>query len=75
MLAFFVPRRQPSLTLRTEREQCSYYVLVESTGFGRAFTPREVDMLKTFVEEAASLTSIILFVGTVAVWAQVIPQL
>jgi len=32
-------------------------------------------MLKTFVEEAAALTSIVLFVGTIAVWAQVIPQL
>ncbi len=32
-------------------------------------------MLRTFVEEAAALTSIALFVGMVAVWAQVIPQL
>lgn len=32
-------------------------------------------MLKTFVEEAASLASIVLFVGMVAIWAQVIPQL
>jgi hypothetical protein len=32
-------------------------------------------MLKVFVEEAAALTSITLFVGMVAVWAQVIPQL
>lgn len=31
-------------------------------------------MLKTFVEEAVSLASILLFVGTVAVWAQLIPQ-
>jgi hypothetical protein len=36
---------------------------------------REVAMLKMFVEEAAALTSVILFVGMVAVWAQVIPQL
>jgi len=35
----------------------------------------EADMLKVFVEEAAALTSITLFVGMVAVWAQVIPQL
>ena len=42
--------------------------------FSRALL-KEVDMLKTFVEEAVSLASIILFVGTVAVWAQVIPQL
>ena len=32
-------------------------------------------MLKVFIEEAAALTSITLFVGMVAVWAQVIPQL
>ncbi len=32
-------------------------------------------MLKVFVEEAAALTSITLFVGMVAVWAQVIQQL
>ena len=31
-------------------------------------------MLKTFVEEAAALTSIGLFVGMIAVWAQLIPQ-
>jgi hypothetical protein len=35
----------------------------------------EADMLKTFVEEAAALASIVLFVGMIAVWAQVIPQL
>jgi hypothetical protein len=32
-------------------------------------------MLKTFVEEAAALTSIGLFLGMVAVWAQLIPQM
>jgi hypothetical protein len=32
-------------------------------------------MLKLFIEEAAALASIALFVGMVAVWAQVIPQL
>lgn len=32
-------------------------------------------MLKVFVEEAAALASIALFVGMVAVWAQLIPQL
>jgi hypothetical protein len=36
---------------------------------------RERDMLKTFVEEAAALASIVLFVGMIAVWAQLIPQL
>jgi len=35
----------------------------------------EVFMLKTFVEEAAALASIALFVGMIAVWAQLIPQL
>jgi len=32
-------------------------------------------MLKVFVEEAAALASVTLFIGMVAVWAQVIPQL
>jgi hypothetical protein len=32
-------------------------------------------MLRTFVEEAASLTSIVLFVGMIAIWAQLISQL
>ena len=32
-------------------------------------------MLKTFVEEAAALASITLFVAMVAVWAELIPQL
>jgi hypothetical protein len=32
-------------------------------------------MLKIFIEEAAALTSIVLFVSMVAVWAQVLPQL
>jgi hypothetical protein len=32
-------------------------------------------MLKLFVEEAAALASITLFVGMIAVWAQLIPQL
>jgi len=32
-------------------------------------------MLKTFIEEAAALASIALFIGMIAIWAQVIPQL
>lgn len=32
-------------------------------------------MLKLFVQEAAALTSLVLFVGMIAVWAQVIPQM
>ncbi len=32
-------------------------------------------MLKTFVEEAAALASIVLFVGMVAIWAQVFAQI
>ena len=31
-------------------------------------------MLRMFVEEAAALASISLFVGMIAVWAQLIPQ-
>jgi hypothetical protein len=36
---------------------------------------KELIMLRTFVEEAAALASIALFVGMIAVWAQLIPQL
>jgi hypothetical protein len=39
------------------------------------FPYEEAGMLKIFVEEAAALTSIALFVGMIAVWAQLIPQL
>jgi len=35
----------------------------------------EQAMFRIFVEEAAALASITLFVGMVAIWAQVIPQL
>ena len=53
----------PRLTSRTNKEQCSSYVLEERA------------MIRTFVEEAAALASIVLFVGMIAVWAQLIPQL
>ena len=62
--SFFKLTHYRPLTHGTEREQCSSYVL-----------DQEVDMLKTFVEEAAALASITLFVGTIAIWAQLIPQL
>jgi hypothetical protein len=39
------------------------------------FLSGEANVLKTFVEEAAALASLTLFIGTVAVWAQLIPQL
>jgi hypothetical protein len=39
------------------------------------FQLREIAMLKVFIEEAAALASITLFVGMIAVWAQIIPQL
>jgi hypothetical protein len=39
------------------------------------FQWQEADMLKVFVEELAALASITLFVGMIAVWAQLIPQL
>jgi hypothetical protein len=35
----------------------------------------EKAMLRVFVEEAAALASITLFVGMIAVWAQLISQL
>ncbi|MDB5609046.1 MAG: hypothetical protein JWP25_5946 [Bradyrhizobium sp.] len=39
------------------------------------FPYQEAGMLKTFVEEAAALASLTLFIGMVAVWAQLISQL
>jgi hypothetical protein len=39
------------------------------------FHVREAGMLRIFVEEAAALASIALFVGMIAVWAQLIAQL
>ena len=36
---------------------------------------READMLRIFVEEAAALASLTLFVGMIAVWAQLFSQL
>ena len=52
------------LDVRTERE----HVL-------DMFLLKEAMMLKMFVEEAAALASIALFVGMIAVWAQILPQL
>jgi hypothetical protein len=62
--SFFKLTHYRLLTLGTEREQCSSYVPIQ-----------EAAMLKIFVEEAAALASIALFVGMIAVWAQLIPQL
>ena len=48
---------------------------IKGTMFFLCSSMKEVGMLKTFVEEAAALASITLFVGMIAVWAQLIPQL
>ena len=63
--SFFKLTHTHRLTPRTKKEQCSYYVLIVW----------EAGLLKVFVEEAAALASIVLFVGMIAVWAQLIPQL
>jgi hypothetical protein len=47
----------------------------ETGKFNRNVLARSFVMLRTFVEEAAALASIVLFVGMVAIWAEVIPQL
>ena len=39
------------------------------------FCIKEAVMLRIFVEEAAALASITLFVGMVAIWAQLFSQL
>jgi hypothetical protein len=54
--------------LLTPIEQIRNNVLV-------VFQYQEESMLKTFVEEAAALASITLFVAMIAIWAQLIPQL
>jgi hypothetical protein len=62
--AIFQTNLPGRLDERTEIEHRSLYVLI-----------KEATMLKIFVEEAAALASIALFVGMIAVWAQIIPQL
>jgi hypothetical protein len=39
------------------------------------FQVREAEMLKVFVEEAAALASLAMFIGMIAVWAQLITQI
>ena len=39
------------------------------------FQMREAEMLKIFVEEAAALASLAMFIGMIAVWAQLFTQL
>jgi hypothetical protein len=39
------------------------------------FQMREAEMLKVFVEEAAALASLAMFIGMIAVWAQLISAL
>jgi hypothetical protein len=36
---------------------------------------REITMFRTVMQEAAALTSIVLFVGMIAIWSQVIGNL
>jgi hypothetical protein len=43
--------------------------------FSLCSAPKEAAMLRIFVEEAAALASITLFVGMIAVWAQLLGQL
>jgi hypothetical protein len=39
------------------------------------FLSMEAGMLKTFMEEAAALASLTLFVGMIAIWAELFTQL
>ena len=43
--------------------------------FSLCSSDREALKLRIFVDEAAALTSIALFVGMIAVWAQLLTQL
>jgi hypothetical protein len=53
------------LEFRTKQEHGSRTVLVG----------REEDVIRAVVEEAVTLASLALFLGMIAVWAQVIPAL
>jgi hypothetical protein len=53
---------------RLTLEQIENYVLV-------LFWPVERDMVRAVVEEAATLASLTLFLGMIAIWAQVIATL
>lgn len=55
------------VTLDSENENRTMFLICSVS--------QESHMLRTFVEEAAALASITLFVGMIAVWAQLIPQL
>lgn len=46
----------------------------QGTLFLLCFSFQEAEMLKMFVEEAAALASIAMFVGMIAVWAQLFTQ-
>jgi len=61
--------RGPFATRRLTLEQKENIVLPMFQGLSR-----EAAMLRIFVEEAAALTSITLFVGMIAVWAQLLSQ-
>jgi hypothetical protein len=65
LLSFQIRRRFPVLDFENKK----------GTMFFLCSRSRERVMLRTFVEEAAALASIALFVGMIAVWAQLIPQL
>lgn len=74
MRSFFRVPDGRHLTQRTKKEHCSSYVPL-ACGERKGRPEKGSMMLRTFVEEAAALASIVLFVGMVAIWAQVIPQL
>jgi hypothetical protein len=62
-----IPQTDPLPTLDFWNKKGTMFLICSNVG-SRA-------MLRMFVEEAAALASITLFVGMIAVWAQLIPQL
>jgi hypothetical protein len=59
------PSHEPPLDFQNKKGTMFFLCSREEAG----------SMFRTFVEEAAALASIALFVGMIAVWAQLIPQL
>jgi hypothetical protein len=70
-----IPQLTKALVLKTDPRPALDSLEQKRNNVLLMFQNREADMLKTFVEEAAALASITLFVGMIAVWAQLIPQL
>jgi hypothetical protein len=74
--ASMAARRELTIEVRYQTERLPSLDFRNKMGtlFPICSSHQEASMLRIFVEEAAALASITLFVGMIAVWAQLIPQ-